>query len=180
MGVMYYYMIDAAAPGLMLAYAVGRGGCQLSGDGDWGVVNTASKPSWLSALPDWMWSFKYPHNVIRESVPIPGCEGKYCYELPEPVFPTPFYEIVMASIIFLILWNIRKKVNTPGILFCVYLILNGLERFFIEFIRVNKLYDVFGLSLSQAQFIALGLIAAGILGFFYFNSTKPDASPLKT
>ncbi len=172
MGVKYYHMIDAAAPGLILAYAVGRGGCQLSGDGDWGIVNNAPKPSALSFLPDWVWGFKYPHNVIREGVPISGCDGKFCFELPEPVFPTPFYEIILASLIFLILWNLRIRITVPGILFCVYLILNGTERFFIEMIRVNKHYDFLGLPLSQAQYIALGLILTGIAGVFYLYSIK--------
>ncbi len=172
LGVKYYHMIDAAAPGLILAYAVGRGGCQLSGDGDWGEVNKMVKPNWLSFLPDWMWAFKYPHNVVNEGIPIVGCEGRFCMELPEAVYPTPFYEIVLASIIFIILWNIRKRINTPGLLFSIYLILNGVERFVIENIRVNKQYDIIGFSLSQAQIIALLLIAAGSFGLWYFNKNK--------
>jgi prolipoprotein diacylglyceryltransferase len=172
LGVRYYHMIDAAAPGLILAYAVGRGGCQLSGDGDWGIVNTSPKPGWLSFLPDWMWSFKYPHNVINEGIPIPGCEGRFCMELPEAVFPTPFYEIIMASIIFIILWNIRKRITVPGMLFSIYLVLNGLERFLIEEIRVNRHYNVLRLSLSQAQIIALLLMICGIAGIWFFNRYK--------
>ncbi|MEC8852808.1 MAG: prolipoprotein diacylglyceryl transferase family protein, partial [Bacteroidota bacterium] len=98
---------DAAAPGLMIAYGIGRIGCQLSGDGDWGIINVASKPDWLTFLPDWMWSFTYPHNVINEGIPIEGCTGRYCMELANPVWPTPFYEVVMASFIFVFLWSIR-------------------------------------------------------------------------
>ena len=102
---------DAAAPGLMIAYGIGRIGCQLSGDGDWGIINVASKPDWLTFLPDWMWSFTYPHNVINEGIPIEGCTGRYCMELANPVWPTPFYEVVMAGFIFVFLWSIRKKLN---------------------------------------------------------------------
>jgi len=90
------HLIDASAPALILAYGVGRIGCQLSGDGDWGVVNMAPKPGWMSFLPDWVWSFNYPHNVNGEGLPIPGCIGPHCSQLPLPVFPTPIYETMMA------------------------------------------------------------------------------------
>jgi phosphatidylglycerol:prolipoprotein diacylglycerol transferase len=68
---------------MMLAYGVGRIGCQMAGDGDWGIPNTAPKPGWLSWAPDWMWSFKYPHNVSMEDQgnKIADCVGKYCNEL---------------------------------------------------------------------------------------------------
>jgi len=104
------HLCDAAAPALMLSYGIGRVGCHSSGDGDWGIVNLKPKPDWLSFLPDWMWSFKYPHNVNSEGVLIPGCEGRWCYELPEPVYPTSFYEFIMAVILFAMLWAIRKKI----------------------------------------------------------------------
>lgn len=181
LGIRYYYMIDAAAPGLILAYAIGRGGCHLSGDGDWGIVNTTGKPSWLSFLPDWAWSYTYPHNVLNEGVPIPGCEGRFCFQLPEAVYPTPLYEIMWASLIFVILWNIRKRISIPGILFSIYLVLNGMERFTIEIIRVNPQYEVLGIALSQAQLIALGLILSGCVGlwFFYTKRHQHLGNPVK-
>lgn len=167
------HMIDAAAPGLMLAYAIGRIGCQLSGDGDWGIVNTAPKPEWLSFAPDWVWSFTYPHNVINEGVLIPGCEGAHCYQLPQAVFPTPFYEILMAGILALVLWFIRKKINIPGMLFSIYLVLNGIERFAIEKIRVNSTYSIFGHHITQAEIISSAMIIAGIVSIIVlFNSNK--------
>ncbi len=169
LGIKYYHMIDAAAPGLMLAYAIGRSGCQLSGDGDWGIVNTSSKPSWMSFLPDWMWSFKFPHNVIGEGVPIPGCEGRFCYELAEGVYPTAFYEIIMATFIFILLWSLRKRIAAPGVLFSIYLVLNGVERFSIEMIRVNPHYHIMGFNISQAQLIALLLMIFGIAGLWFFT-----------
>ena len=59
------HLIDSAAPSLMIGYAIGRIGCHLSGDGDWGIDNLAPKPNWLSWAPDWIWSYDYPHNVVR-------------------------------------------------------------------------------------------------------------------
>jgi hypothetical protein len=59
----FLHLADATAPGLILAYGIGRIGCHVSGDGDWGIVNTAEKPGWLSWLPDWAWSYDYPNNV---------------------------------------------------------------------------------------------------------------------
>ena len=58
-------------PSLILAYGIGRAGCHFSGDGDWGIV-ASNQPDWWF-LPDWMWSYNYPNNVINEGIPIPGC-----------------------------------------------------------------------------------------------------------
>ena len=164
---------DAAAPGLMIAYGIGRIGCQLSGDGDWGIINIANKPDWLAFLPDWMWSFTYPHNVINEGIPIEGCIGRYCMELANPVWPTPFYEVVMASFIFVFLWSIRKRIKVDGVLFFTYLAINGVERFFIEKIRVNTEYNILG-GITQAEIISSCLVILGSLGvlFIYRNSRR--------
>jgi prolipoprotein diacylglyceryl transferase len=160
---------DIVAPALILAYGIGRIGCQLSGDGCWGVVNLAPKPGWMGFLPDWMWSFNYPHNVIKEGIRLEGCEGSHCYALGQPVFPTPFYETMLAFIIFGILWSIRKKLRIHGLLFSIYLILNGVERFFIEQIRVNIKYHFLGMEYTQASAIAVLLILLGTAGIFYFR-----------
>lgn len=165
---------DAFAPGLILAYAVGRIGCQMAGDGDWGIENLAAKPTLLSWIPDWMWAFTYPHNVAMEGVPIPGCAGEYCYELPMGVFPTPFYETLMGLLIFGILWGIRKKMKYPGVLTGIYLVLIGLERFLIEKIRVNELYEVAGIHFTQAELISLGLMTAGTAVLIYALRKKED------
>ena len=158
----FWYLNDAAAPGLILAYATGRIGCQLSGDGDWGIVNNNPKP--FHWLPDWMWSYTYPHNVINKGIPIPGCTGgQFCSQLSEAVYPTPFYETVVCLILFCIIWSLRKKFKVPGTLFAFYLILNGIERFFIEKIRVNVRYDIFGFHPTQAEIISSGLIITGIV-----------------
>jgi prolipoprotein diacylglyceryltransferase len=167
-------LCDATAPGLMLAYGTGRLGCQLAGDGDWGIVNTLAKP--FSFIPDWLWSYKYPNNVISEGVPIPGCVGHHCHELPMGVFPTPMYESIMCIALFFLLWSMRKKIFTPGRLFSWYLLFNGIERFLIESIRVNSQYHIGGLAFTQAQLISTILMIAGITGLVYFKNKKNTAS----
>ena len=82
--------------------------------------------------------------------------------LPQPVFPTPFYETIACTLLFLLLWGIRKSVKIPGIIFGIYLILNGLERFAIEKIRVNTTYSFFGLHPTQAEIISLLLFLTGL------------------
>jgi phosphatidylglycerol:prolipoprotein diacylglycerol transferase len=155
-------MLDIGGPGMMLAYGVGRIGCQMSGDGDWGVNNLAPKPHWLSWAPDWMWAFKFPHNVNDEGDLMANCAGKFCHELRFPVFPTSFYESVICILLFFFLWSIRDRIKIPGIMFGIYMILAGTERFLIEFIRVNTRYHVFGISFPQAQLISLFMIAGGV------------------
>lgn len=162
-------MADAVAPTLMLAYGIGRIGCQLSGDGCWGIPNLEPKPEWLAFLPDWMWGFTFPHNVIKEGIQISGCHGDFCYELGQAVFPTSFYETTISVIFFLVLWFLRKRIATPGVLFGLFLIFNGTERFFIEFIRVNIQYSWIGIHASQAQFIAIGIFLTGLIGIIYFT-----------
>lgn len=169
-GIKWIYMIDIGSPGMMLAYAVGRMGCHLSGDGDWGIENLTPKPQWLNWAPDWVWAFKYPHNVIHEGVPITGCVGKFCNELPIGVFPTPLYESVICLLLFALLWALRKRIQIPGLLFSIYLIVNGLERFTIELIRVNTKYHIFGLNPTQAELISFTFILSGIAGIFYFTN----------
>lgn len=158
----FWHLNDAAAPGLMLAYSIGRIGCQVSGDGDWGIENKLQKP--FSFLPDWMWSYTYPHNVAKmdQDNPIPGCTDKFCYELKHGVFPTPFYETIVCLILFFILWSFRKKLKVPGTLFALYLMLNGIERFFIEKIRVNSRINIFGLHPTQAEVISTLLFLSGL------------------
>jgi len=198
---------DAAAPSLMLGYALGRVGCQVSGDGDWGVINSAyltgqdgkifqASPAEINSaltahgqiymehglvgpaehltvkafwgLPDWLFAYSYPHNVNKTGVPLFDCQwGDFCNYLPLPVFPTPFYEIIMGLILFALLWSIRKKIKVTGRLFGIYLILNGIERFFIEKIRVNTKYDLFGFHPTQAELISSFLVITGIIICIY-------------
>ncbi len=158
----FWYLNDAMAPTMMLAYSLGRIGCQVSGDGDWGIVNTHAKP--FSWLPRWMWSYTFPHNVNEVGVKIAGCtDSKFCNELPAGVYPTSFYEIVACFLLFLLIWALRKKFRIPGTLFGFYLMLNGLERFFIEKIRVNTRLNIFGLHPTQAEVISTLLFLSGLM-----------------
>lgn len=204
------HLIDSAAPALMLAYAIGRMGCQFSGDGDWGILNSAyapdangvvqkispeqfqaklhehatfynrqfgsldavhhsafEKPGSLGFLPDWFFAYGYPHNVINEGAPITNCtQAEYCSVLPIAVYPTPLYEIIACLFFFGILWAIRSRVTIPGVIFGIYLIFNGLERFFIEKIRVNTKYDIW-LHPTQAEIISTLMVLTGIALIWY-------------
>ncbi|PWT70917.1 MAG: diacylglyceryl transferase [Bacteroidetes bacterium] len=197
----FWHLNDAAAPGLMLAYAIGRIGCQVAGDGDWGIINSAyyTNPElklipmapnafhsvvakntdlYLSQfgtleipqkfvrspayLPDWFFAYSYPHNVINEGLKIPECTDTFCSYLPLPVFPTPLYETIICLVLFVIIWSVRKRFTVPGTLFAFYLILNGLQRFFIEKIRVNTKYNIFGFHPTQAEIISSLLVLTGV------------------
>ena len=210
------HIFDSAAPVLIIAYGIGRMGCLISGDGDWGVINSAyriddkrnytivppdsvlkeiplhyehyidetnkvvdyiyyEKPKALSFLPNWFFAYDFRYNVLKKGIPVKGCRRDYCNKLPLPVFPTALYEIVMASLIFAFLWAIRKRIKIPGLLFCIYLMFNGLERFTIESIRVNtKIPYFFPMQVTQAQLISSILFLAGLLGivFLYLRNKK--------
>ena len=153
---------DIGSPGMMLAYGLGRIGCQLSGDGDWGVVNTHVRPEWLGWLPDWAWAYRYPHNVMHRGIYIPGCVDTYCTQLALPVYPTSLYESVVCLLLFGLLWFLRRRITRPGVLFAVYALLTGLERLWVESIRINPIYTLFGWRLTQAQWIALLAIGIGV------------------
>lgn len=159
-------LLDACAPAMILGTGLGRLGCHFSGDGDWGDPNPYTKP--FSWLPDWIWAYNYPNNVINEGILLENCSypeyfGNHCFVLNQPVFPTPIYEVIICIIIFAILWAIRHRVKFHGLVFTIYLIFTGLERFLLEMIRVNKDHSFAGFSLSQAQYIAMTLFAIGIV-----------------
>ena len=218
-GIKVIHLVDAAGLALLLAYAVGRIGCQVSGDGDWGVFNSAyvttadgkvveaapgdyqkqleknaayflrgealNKDSVLvpvtdrtyesldkvphksykapSFLPVWMVAYTFPNNVNKDGVLIPGCDEDHCRALPQPVFPTSFYETVICTLLFIILWSIRRRIKVPGVMFGIYLILNGIERFTVELFRVNNTYSIFGFHPTQAEIISAALVLAGII-----------------
>jgi phosphatidylglycerol:prolipoprotein diacylglycerol transferase len=141
-------MLDAVAPALMLSYAIGRIGCQISGDGDWGIAVTGAPPAWL---PHALWAQTYDGNIAGIVLTPPG------------VYPTPIYESLMSFAAFALLWQLRRHRHAPGWLFGVYLLLAGMERFIIELIRVNTTYSLFGFEVTQAQIIATACIAAGLI-----------------
>jgi phosphatidylglycerol---prolipoprotein diacylglyceryl transferase len=163
---------DAAAPGVMLAYGIGRIGCQVSGDGDWGIVNT----TFLGPGPRWLWQYDYPNNVNNVGIPItdgrPCFEG-YCHVLPETVFPTPIYETLVCVLFFGLLWAMRKRARPAGMIFFSFLILNGIERFLVEKIRVNV--RVWG-DITQAEIISVILILAGIAGIIWLRTKRTNTN----
>lgn len=143
-------LLDAVAPAMMLGYAIGRIGCQVSGDGDWGIAsNMALKPGWL---PTWAWAQTYQNNIYGEVIAAPG------------VYPTPMYETLMGLACFALLWALRKHPFQAGWLFSVYLALAGIERLLIEQIRVNPVLDFGGVHLTQAELIAACLFVLALVG----------------
>ncbi len=175
-GLRWIHVADACAPALMVGYGVGRIGCQLSGDGDWGMPNDAIKPDWMSFLPDWMWAFDYPNNVLNIDLQ-KDFHNMGLESLTGNAWPTPFYETVMAFIIFGILWSLRKRISAPGVMFSLYLAFNGLERFFIEKIRINPDYHFLGIEATQAEIIAVVLFFCGIAGMVFFSQKKNKFIP---
>lgn len=150
--------LDAVAPAMILGYGIGRLGCQISGDGDWGIASDMSlKPGFL---PDWLWAQTYENNIAGVIISAPG------------VYPTPIYEFLAATAIFTILWFIRKRVSAPGNLFAIYLILSGFQRLLIEKIRINKELVIFDYSFTQAELVSIALIVGGLIGVLLTSRTK--------
>ncbi len=182
-GIKPLHMLDVGGPAMMLSYGLGRLGCHFSGDGDWGIVNTSAKPNWLSFMPDWVWAYNYPNNVNLECDPTGGsmpCNFADTPYLQLPVWPTPMYEAIAAIALFGVLWMLRKKIKPDGALFGIYLIMAGVERFFIEKIRVNSTIKIWG-NPTQAELISVILFIGGIalLAYAYKNkvpSVKTDGN----
>ena len=156
---------DSVAPGLILGYGLGRVGCYLAGDGDWGVCSRLEdKPGWIPAR---LWSETFPRNIFDENV-VQGCLAQNPGDLPgmflpgaDGVFPTMIYETAMCVAAFALLWTLRKHPYRAGWLFGIYLILTGIERFLIELIRVNNEFTLLGMNVTQAQVISILLAVAG-------------------
>ena len=171
-------LADAIAPGLILAYGIGRIGCYLSGDGDWGVCSSlANKPSWV---PGFLWSETFPRNIVGpgQSTVDPvvfnaSSRGEVCTVAdPTGVFPTMLYEFVLCALIAGGLWLARKHPFHGGFLISLYAVFQGIERFVIEGIRTNP-EVAFGL--SQSQLISLALVVAGVAGAVWCVVNKPAA-----
>lgn len=166
----FLVIADAASPALAVGYGVGRIGCHLAGDGDYGIP---------TSLP---WGTNYANGTAKPHLVFSGTPYEKMFPegfVPDntPLHPTPVYEFLIMMLIFWILWKFRKKDWSDGQLFMVYLILAGLERFFIEFLRLNArlLFN-----LSEAQLISVVMIIAGALGFFYLGKRKlPNYVPVK-
>jgi len=149
-------MADATAPGLLLAYGIGRIGCHLAGDGDYGFPTT---------LP---WGTDYSKGTYPPSFAFrdfPEITSKFPGGIiPDTTLchPTPMYEFVLCGALFLLLWRFRKTLKPDGKIFMLYLMFAGAERFSVEFIRVNPRIV---LGLSEAQLVALVLLAIGAYGW---------------
>jgi phosphatidylglycerol---prolipoprotein diacylglyceryl transferase len=124
-------LLDVCAVPLALGYAVGRVGCQLSGDGDYGVE---------SDLP---WAMAYPDGTVSTT---------------DEVHPTPIYESLAMGLVALTLWKLRGRL-APGAVFALYLVAAGTERLLVEFIRRND--DVaLGLTFAQLVSVAMIAVGA--------------------
>lgn len=172
MGIPVLTALDIGSPGMVLAYGFGRIGCHLSGDGDWGIINTAPQPEWLDWAPAWTWSFTYPHNVIHAGKYIQGCYERYCNELTAPVYPTSFYESVICMGFFFLVWSLRNRIKTPGLMFFIFMLFSGVERFFIEYIKTNQTYCFSNLCITQAQGISVIFFIIGIAGLVWIYVLK--------
>jgi phosphatidylglycerol:prolipoprotein diacylglycerol transferase len=126
-------LLDLASVPLAMGYAIGRIGCQLSGDGDYGKV---------SSLP---WAMGYPHGTVPTP---PGVK----------VQPTPIYETLAMGIVAWWLWRMRDRFR-PGALFAFYLVLSGVERVLVEFVRRNHRIAV-GLTAPQLESVVLVIAGA--------------------
>ncbi|NUN08195.1 MAG: prolipoprotein diacylglyceryl transferase [Ignavibacteriaceae bacterium] len=155
----FFYAADGTAPSLAIAYGIGRIGCHLAGDGDYGIP---------TSLP---WGTNYENGVVPPSVMFRDSEIAAGFPngiVPDntPLHPTPIYEFLVGLAIFYFLWSLRKKNKPVGYIFMLYFILSGIARFLVEFIRLNP--DVlFGM--SSAQLISMGLIIAGIIGLYMIS-----------
>ena len=131
-GMLNLGLLDLGSPALALGYAAGRVGCQVSGDGDYGKA-------W-----DGPWAMAYPDGAVP---------------IDETVHPTPIYESLAMGLVALLLWRLRDRL-APGRLFALYLVLAGVERFLVEFLRRNA--DA-ALGLTSAQLFSVALFVAGVV-----------------
>ncbi|MCX7878358.1 MAG: prolipoprotein diacylglyceryl transferase [Ignavibacteria bacterium] len=162
---------DAASPSLAIGYGIARIGCHLSGDGDYGLP--------VSEFMSWVpWGTDYSKGTLPPSVAFRDTEiaEKFGGVVPDNTLchPTPVYEFIMGIIILAILWKVRKKFSREGKLFGLYLILSGLARFLVEFIRLNPKIAI---GLSEAQLISVVLI---ILGIWFYNKNPLPVYETKT
>lgn len=138
-------LADIVAPLVLLGYGIGRIGCFLSGDGDYGPP---------SDLP---WAMAFPNGIVPTHV---------------PVHPTPVYETLMALMLFAILWNLRKKNTTPGLMVSGMAIFYGIERFIAEFFRTTP--KVLWGWVSVAQIISVLLLIVGVIWGIYLHKRKKN------
>lgn len=149
---------DIAAPALALGYGIGRIGCHVAGDGDWGSVT------------DVPWGVAYTNAIIGWVDPMTGIP----YPPGARVHPTPIYEFLQSLIIFALLWALRGKGYVAGTIAWLYMILAGFARFTVEFWRINPPLT---LGLSEAQWFSLALMAIGLV-MLMRRPPRADAAPV--
>jgi phosphatidylglycerol---prolipoprotein diacylglyceryl transferase len=151
-------MLDLCAPAAAIGYGIGRIGCLLSGDGDYGID---IKPVHISGWTFHPWGMSFPHGLVPVTV---------------PVYPTPIYELAGGLLIGWWLWWRLGKPHATGAILGQYLALTGLARFLVEFIRRNPKV-LWGL--SNAQLASAGAAMLGI-GLAWWAATRPAATTEKT
>ena len=142
-------MLDAGSPAAALGYGIGRIGCLISGDGDYGIP---------TSLP---WGMSFPNGLVPTM---------------DRVHPTPIYELIVACLIAWALWRMgaagsaqavatghpgHTATRKPGEVFAAYLLFTGAARFLVEFIRINP-HSLFGLTNAQAASAVSILVGAGL------------------
>jgi phosphatidylglycerol:prolipoprotein diacylglycerol transferase len=155
----FLVIADITAPSLAIAYGIGRIGCHLAGDGDYGIP---------TSLP---WGTDYSRGTVPPSVMFMNSPVAKSFPngiVPDntPLHPTPIYEFLVALIIFYVLMRMRKNNWIDGKLFMYYLIMSGIARFLVEFIRLNP---SFILGFSEAQVISVLLIVFAVYKLWYFE-----------
>jgi len=151
--------LDAASPAAAIGYGIGRIGCLISGDGDYGKPTT---------LP---WGMAFPNGIV------PTTESCVQWGAPADcrVHPTPIYEFLAAVLIFWILWRLGAwaiKTQAPnGMIFAAYLVLTGISRFLVEMIRINP-RSFYGLTNAQAASVVS--VIAGIALLIYCRTSPPQ------
>ncbi|MBI1804586.1 MAG: prolipoprotein diacylglyceryl transferase [Ignavibacteriae bacterium] len=163
-GIPFLRIADAAAPALMLGYGIARLGCHFSGDGDYGMPTNLP---WAAVYSNGTYPPSLAFKDFPEVLQKYGVNGVVPDTL--PVHPTPVYEFLAGILLFLVLWRLRKKFTIDGKLFTLYLILAGIARFLVEFIRINPRL-LFGF--SEAQLISLVVIVIGLAGFALLSKNK--------
>ncbi|MBK7868533.1 MAG: prolipoprotein diacylglyceryl transferase [Ignavibacteriales bacterium] len=160
----FLFVADSVVPALALAYGIGRIGCHLAGDGDYGLPT------------DLPWGTNYENGIVKPSMMFLGSKVASAYPgglVPDntPLHPTPIYEFIAMSIFAFVLYKLQRKDWPTGKLFSIYLMGAGIERLLIEIIRLNP--AVF-LGLSEAQLVAIGLVIAGSFGLYYYTYQNPN------
>ncbi|MEO1434507.1 MAG: prolipoprotein diacylglyceryl transferase family protein [Bacteroidota bacterium] len=177
------HVMDVSGLALLMGYGIGRMGCHFSGDGDWGIANTFEKP--FSWFPDWLWAYNYPNNIagdcesytFEKTILNGDCNFAETPYIIDPVWTTSPYETIISFILLGILWSIRKRIKVAGVLFFIFLMFYGLERFLIEFIRINHRYEAF-FNLTQAQIISLSFIPISLISIWYLQKRSKEGNPV--